>query len=115
MRRGGVRQPITDRVTFKRDASVVHEGWALNASKGGLRAILDVEPETKVELGEEYDVALGDPDAESVVWRRSRIVWLQEEPDGFVVGIEYVGLSGTHAAAAPVEPDQTSGEKPKDD
>ncbi len=35
--------------------------------------------------------------------KRGRIVWLQEEPDGFVVGVEYIGLSGMQVAA-PIAP-----------
>lgn len=107
MRRGGARLTVSEKVLFKPIAGPGEtaggtpcEGWALNESRGGLRAILE-EGTGKVELGREYDVALGQGEP-----RRSRIVWLQEEPDGFVVGVEYVGLSGTHRAAADAaEPD----------
>jgi hypothetical protein len=102
MRRGGARLTVSEKVLFKpvarpgESAEVAPcEGWALNESRGGLRAILE-EGTGKVELGREYDVVLGDGEP-----RRARIVWLQEEPDGFVVGVEYVGLSGTHRAAEP--------------
>jgi hypothetical protein len=65
-----------------------------------------------VELGDEYFVALGDPTARGAdaSERKGRIVWLQEEPDGFVVGIEYLSLSGTHPAAAPVSAEGVSAE-----
>ena len=66
------------------------EGWALNLSRGGLRCIL----EEKVDLGGEYLVTLGDGD--DVADRRARVVWVQEEPDGVIVGVEFVGLSGIH-------------------
>jgi PilZ domain len=102
-RRGGARQTVSDRVTFRSEAGQLREGWALNVSRGGLRAILDFDS-GKVELGEEYVVTLGDPAAagtDSSSPRKARIVWLQEEPDGFVVGVEYLSLSGTHPAAAP--------------
>jgi hypothetical protein len=113
MRRGGVRQQVSDRVAFRQGGRTVHEGWALNVSRGGLRAILDVDEGAKVELGEEYEVVVGDP-AEggpdsTRAPRRGRIVWLQEEPDGFVVGVEYFP-SGTHATV-----DAAPGEKPKGD
>lgn len=91
MRRGGARRQVTERVTLA-DGDVKHDGWALNASDGGLRAILDErEDKVRLELGKQYDVTLGDPDsgAPGATKRRGRIVWLQEEPDGFVVGIEY--------------------------
>jgi len=102
-RRGGARQTVSDRVTFRSEAGEVREGWALNASRGGLRAILDFDT-GKVELGEEYLIARGDSaagGADPASGRKGRIVWLQEEPDGFVVGVEYLHLSGTHPAAAP--------------
>jgi hypothetical protein len=97
MRRGGARQTVSERVTFKSPTGDRRQGWALNEGRGGLRAILD-EGTGKVELGEEYEITVGDPDVDPGSAKHGRIVWLQEEPDGFVVGIEYLGLSGTHAA-----------------
>jgi hypothetical protein len=89
MRRGGARQTVSDRVTFRSASGAVREGWALNVSRGGIRAILD-DDTGKVELGEEYSISVGAPDAEAAVpAKKGRIVWLQEEPDGFVVGVEY--------------------------
>ena len=89
-RRGGARLTVSDRVTFRGlgdAAGQLREGWALNVSRGGLRVIL----EESVELGAEFDVtmtgsALGDDDG---VPRVGRIVWVQEEPDGVVAGIEF--------------------------
>ena len=95
-RRGGARHEISARVTLRRAGgppgsngatTVELEGWALNVSRGGLRVIL----EESVELGAEFDVtmtgsALGDDDG---VPRVGRIVWVQEEPDGVVAGIEF--------------------------
>jgi PilZ domain len=71
----------------------VLEGWALNVSKGGVRVIL----EEKVDLGTEYEVTLtqGAVDAgasgsrEGPAHNVGRIVWVQEEPDGVVAGIEF--------------------------
>jgi hypothetical protein len=119
-RRGGARQTASDRVTFRNEAGDVREGWALNVSRGGLRAILD-DDTGKVELGEEYVIAVGDDGVDATAGatvqstgraaigagagggeRRGRIVWLQEEPDGFVVGVEYLSPSGKHLAAPSV-------------
>ena len=101
MRRGGARQTVSDRVTFRSTTAGTAEdrqGWALNVSRGGIRAILDDEADIgKIELGQEYEIFVGDVD--TATGRQGRIVWLQEEPDGFIVGIEYVGLSGTQRAA----------------
>src|ERR1700683_3679398 len=73
MRRGGARREGTERVSLK---GVEHndEGWALNVSRGGVRAIL----EEQLQLGEEYEVTIGDS---APLVRRARVVWLQEEKD----------------------------------
>jgi hypothetical protein len=92
MRRGGARRDASDRVTLKKVAGEgTLEGWALNVSRGGVRVIL----EDAVTLGMEFDVTVGDPDQGGTA-ARGRIVWVQEEPDGVIAGIEFVGESGTH-------------------
>lgn len=53
--------------------------WALNLSRGGLRAVV----EERVQLGEEVEVRID----EIHVTRRGRVVWTQDEPDGTIVGI----------------------------
>ncbi len=95
MRRGGARREVTERVTLKsKDGGEPLEGWALNVSRGGVRAIL----EEKVVLGQTFDVAIG---TDEVLLRPSRVVWVQEEPDGVIVGLEFTSLSGTHKSAPP--------------
>ena len=94
-RRGGARREVTARVTLSaRDgggpnggAAEPLEGWALNVSRGGVRVIL----EQKVELGAEFEVTLADGASmgETPTSRIGRIVWVQEEPDGVVAGIEF--------------------------
>jgi hypothetical protein len=111
-RRGGARLTVSDRVTFRglaEAAGELREGWALNVSRGGLRAILDHDT-GKVELGQEYEVTvtLAEPaTATPAIPRKGRIVWLQEEPDGFVVGVQYISPSGRLVAVDP------GGEGPK--
>jgi hypothetical protein len=76
------------------------EGWALNVSRGGLRVIL----EESVELGAEFEItmSIGDgpgqpsPGAEAsgagskaAPTLVARVVWVQEEPDGVVAGLEF--------------------------
>ncbi|MDB4944841.1 MAG: hypothetical protein JWP97_4375 [Labilithrix sp.] len=95
MRRGGARHEVTERVTLKDAEGRAFEGWALNVSRGGLRAIL----EEKVALGQKFDVGVGD-DAEAL-HRAGRVVWVQEEPDGVIVGLEFTGMSGTLKSAPP--------------
>jgi len=98
MRRGGARREVTERVTLKSEEGTTLEGWALNVSRGGLRAIL----EEKVVLGQKFDVAIGTDDE---VLRASRVVWVQEEPDGVIVGLEFTGLSGMHKSVPPPPPE----------
>jgi hypothetical protein len=94
MRRGGARREVTERVTLKSEDGRTFEGWALNVSRGGLRAIL----EDKVILGQKFDVSVGTDDA---ILRVGRVVWVQEEPDGVIVGLEFTSLSGTHKSVPP--------------
>ncbi len=95
MRRGGARREVSTRVFLRNAQGAVHEGWVLNVSRGGVRGIF----EDRVELGQEFDVEIANDDGPI---RRGRIVWMQEEPDGVIVGIEFTGLSGTHAAVPPL-------------
>jgi hypothetical protein len=86
-RAGGARHNVSYRVSLFRDAtssdaSTEIPGWALNISRGGVRAIV----EDLVQLGEEIEVVIED----ERLRRRGRIVWTQEEPDGMVVGVEFI-------------------------
>jgi len=83
-RRGGARHDLTARVTLKAKDGAVLEGWALNISRGGIRVIL----EEKVDPGTEFEVTMttGTDPSSPVV---GRVVWVQEEPDGVVAGIEF--------------------------
>ena len=102
MRRGGARREVTERVTLESKEGETLEGWALNVSRGGVRAIL----EEKVVLGQTFDVAIG---TDEVLQRPSRVVWVQEEPDGVIVGLEFTGMSGTHKSAPPPPNDGAGG------
>ena len=78
------------------------EGWALNVSRGGLRAIVD-EP---IELGTEVEVSISEGPP-----RASRIVWIQEEPDGAIVGVEFLDGDGS-VPPAPGSKTGTEGSEP---
>ena len=83
-RRGGARHDVTARVSLKAKDGTVLEGWALNISRGGIRIIL----EEKVDPGTEFEVTMttgSDPSSPVI----GRVVWVQEEPDGVVAGIEF--------------------------
>jgi hypothetical protein len=96
MRRNGVRREVSERVVFRTEDGRSLDGWALNISRGGLRAIL----EDKVHLGQKFEITLG---SEEAALRTGRIVWVQEEPDGVIVGVEFGG-SGTHKSVPPPYP-----------
>ncbi len=85
-RRGGARHEVSARVSLKTAAGEVLEGWALNVSRGGIRVIL----EDKVELGAEFEVTMS-TGADPAPPVAGRVVWVQEEPDGVVAGIEFKG------------------------
>jgi hypothetical protein len=94
MRRGDPRREVASRVTLKTSSGAVLDGWALNVSRGGVRVIL----EDKVELGAEFEVTMAP--------RTGRVVWVQEEPDGVVAGIEFRGVSTRLRALSSRPPDE---------
>ena len=94
MRRGGARHGVTERIRLVGPNLKMRDGWALNISRGGVRAILE-EP---VELGEEYEVTIGE-EGGSPLTRKGRVVWVQEEPDGVIAGFEFLYQSGAHPSA----------------
>ncbi len=83
-RHSGNRREASDRIKFW-VADREMDGWALNLSRGGVRLILDevVAPGTKVR------VVVGDQSP-----RDGRVVWVQEEPDGAIVGVEFLDPDG---------------------
>ncbi len=86
-RRAGARLEVSARVSLRSPGGKVLEGWALNVSRGGVRVIL----EEKIDVGGVYEVTLAggvDPQPDTPP-RSGRIVWVQEEPDGVVAGIEF--------------------------
>lgn len=89
-----IRREVSERVTLcdTADHRGTFEGWTLNVSRGGVRVIVERE----VMLGEVFDVTVGVAD-ESPLARQGRVVWLQEEADGFIVGLAF--LSTTNAAS----------------
>jgi hypothetical protein len=88
-----VRREVSERVAFKSGegpSALAFDGWTLNVSRGGVRAII----ERPVALGDVFDVTVGLADASPLV-RQGRVVWFQEEADGFIVGVAFLG---THAS-----------------
>ncbi len=95
VRRGGARHEAADRVRLVGKNMKMRDGWALNISRGGVRAIV----EESVELGEEFEITIGDETGSAaVLTRRARVVWVQDEPDGMIVGLEFIFASGAPPA-----------------
>lgn len=86
-RRCGARLEVSARVALRSASGKVLEGWALNVSRGGVRVILEenVDPGTEFEVTLSAGIDLQRPSVKQV----GRIVWVQEEPDGVVAGIEF--------------------------
>lgn len=109
MRRGGPRREVTERVHLVGPNLKNREGWALNISRGGVRVIL----EERVELGEEYEATIGIEDSAQLN-RRARVVWVQEEPDGYIVGLEFIYLPGQQTLST-LPPEPAPAPEPKDE
>lgn len=63
-------------------------GWTLNISRGGARLIVD----ERVEPGERYGLEIGQNASREV-----RIVWVQDEADGQIIGVQFVDLEANMA------------------
>ncbi|HLV20152.1 MAG TPA: PilZ domain-containing protein [Polyangiaceae bacterium] len=91
---GGARRESSDRVELRSGDAIVI-GWALNRSRGGLRVIVE---EASLEEGAEYELTIADDEQRSP--RRARVVWVRDEADGQIVGLEFSDGGG----GAPPEP-----------
>lgn len=110
VRRGGARHEVADRVHLVGKNMKLRDGWALNISRGGVRAII----EEAVDLGEEYEITIGDVDHGKALTRKGRVVWVQDEPDGMIVGFEFLFTTGANPAV--VEPaSEGDGDDDEDD
>lgn len=84
-RSSGARRELSERVVLQRDGAEF-EGWTLNVSRGGVRLVVE-EP---VELGAEYDLTIGERAP-----RAARAVWVQDEADGQIVGLQFLDGAGS--------------------
>lgn len=96
---GGARHEITARVTLRSETREV-EGWALNISRGGIRVVT----EDPVELGEIFEVREHVDGAPSLKPHRARVVWLQDEPDGAIAGLEFLDVEPSVRPSSPSVP-----------
>lgn len=93
---GGARREASDRVRLTSATGEV-EGWTLNLSRGGVRIIT----EDRVELGREYDISIGDDEH---VRRPCRVVWVQDEADGQIAGVQFLDTATGAPAPGTVPP-----------
>jgi hypothetical protein len=70
-----------------RNSAFEAEGWMLNVSRGGARLVLD----GAVDLGAMYQLEMGDVRAV----RDVRIIWIQDEADGQIVGVQFLDADGS--------------------
>ncbi len=90
---GGARREASERVVLKAE-SIEVEGWTLNISQGGVRIVVEQE----LNVAETYQVVIGDKSA-----RPARVVWVREEVDGRIAGLEYLDVEeGIAPYSAPV-------------
>ncbi len=85
-RLSGVRRESSERATV-RGPGFRTTGWTLNISRGGARLVL----EDPVVLGATYHVEIGAGGGA----REVKIVWLQDEPDGQIAGVQFMDDDGT--------------------
>lgn len=85
---GGARHEATERVFLRREGYEA-EGWTLNVSRGGVRVVV----EAPVVAGVDYEVAVGESAA-----RLARAVWVREEADGRIVGLQFLDAEGASSA-----------------
>lgn len=83
---GGARREISARVTLRTESADEYDGWALNISRGGIRVVI----EERVQPGQVLSVEGYDPDNLDAPPRKARVAWVQDEPDGAIIGLEFV-------------------------
>lgn len=104
MRRvGGARVAVSKRVrvlTYGPTSEV--EGWLLNASRGGVRLICEME----LREGDRVVLEVGDEEDPEAYCRPARVVWVQSEADGVIAGLAFT--DGQSDAEKPAEDDLSS-------
>ena len=93
---GGLRREASERVAVITEQGKI-SGWTLNLSRGGVRLVL----EAPVTLGTSYDLVF-EGDGASERRRPGRVVWTQDEPDGQIVGVQFLDVP---LSSVPPKPD----------
>ena len=82
---GGARREASERVLVRAPGFETN-GWTLNVSRGGIRAVVE-EP---LSQGIEYQLIVGDEETSAP--RRATVAWLQDEADGQICGLKYLDV-----------------------
>jgi hypothetical protein len=85
---GGARREASERVLLKSTSGSELTGWTLNLSRGGVRIVI----EDPVSVGDEFAVYFGEDEEPR---HRGRVVWVQQEADGQITGIQFLREDGT--------------------
>lgn len=93
-RQSGARREASERVLLRSKAGEEVVGWTLNLSRGGVRIVI----EDPVSVGAEFDVLFGEEEEPRHV---GRVVWVQQEADGQIAGIQFLQPDGTPVTATP--------------
>jgi PilZ domain len=88
-RSGGARHEASERIIVRRPGFET-TGWSLNMSRSGVRVVV----EDPVEPGQEYDLLIGAAAEADGPVRRGRVVWVQDEADGQIVGVQFLDGEG---------------------
>ncbi len=90
---GGARREASERVLLRRGSEEI-TGWTLNVSRGGVRIIVE-DPLTE---GDDVDVQVGD---ENEPIHPARVVWIKEQADGQIVGVQFLDVEGSVPPSQP--------------
>jgi hypothetical protein len=96
---GGLRREASERVSVLTERGTI-SGWTLNLSRGGVRLVL----EDPLSVGVSYDLVFEGDGGSSERRRPGRVVWTQDEPDGQIVGVQFLDVP---LGSLPPKPDTT--------
>lgn len=94
---GGARREASERVLLRRGSEEI-TGWTLNVSRGGVRVIV----EDPLVIDDELEVQVGD--VEDCIVHPGRVVWIKEQADGQIVGVQFTDVEGAVAPSQPPPP-----------
>ncbi len=104
---GGARREASERVILRplssqgkapqgtAELDPEFSAWTLNMSRGGMRLII----ESALRVGERFMASVGDEKA-----RPARVVWLRDELDGQIAGLQFEDVEGARVPGSEYPP-----------